>query len=364
MRRSILMLLALATISLAQSEIVRAEPYFAVREGLKCANCHVSPSGGGMRTAFGNAWAQTSLPAQRIEVPGVEPWTGTFGRYVLAGGDLRAGYTYSHVPNEEDRSDFDVEELRAYLGVDVIPSRLLVYVDQRLAPGGSTNLETYARYTSADQRWYGRVGQFYLPYGWRLEDDTTFVRQVTGINYATPDRGIEFGLETAQWSAQLSVTNGTAAGAEVDRGKQASLRAEHVRSAWRAGVSYNYNDAKAGNRSLQGIFAGLRTGPIAWLGEADYIIDDSFPDGRRKQWTGLLEGNWMFLRGHNLKIGAEYFDPDTDVDEDQQTRYSAVWEYTPFQFVQLRTGARFYEGIPQNDAQNRRIYFVSVHGFF
>jgi hypothetical protein len=41
-----------------------------------------------------------------------------------------------------------------------------------------------------------------------------------------------------------------------------------------------------------------------------------------------------------------------------------VWEYTPWQFVQLRAGARIYDGIPQNDLQNRRLLFVSAHGFF
>ena len=44
----------------------------------------------------------------------------------------------------------------------------------------------------------------------------------------------------------------------------------------------------------------------------------------------------------------KWFDPDDDVDEDQQSRYSLVWEYMPIQFFQLRAGARIYDGIPQN----------------
>lgn len=41
-----------------------------------------------------------------------------------------------------------------------------------------------------------------------------------------------------------------------------------------------------------------------------------------------------------------------------------VWEYVPFQFVQLRVGARVYDGIPQNDQQNGKIYFAQENGFF
>jgi hypothetical protein len=41
-----------------------------------------------------------------------------------------------------------------------------------------------------------------------------------------------------------------------------------------------------------------------------------------------------------------------------------VYEVTPVEFLQLRLGARVYDGIPQNDAQNRREYFLQLHGFF
>ena len=114
---------------------------------------------------------------------------------------------------------------------------------------------------------------------------------------------------------------------------------------------------------MQGLFAGLRTGPIAWLAEADYIIDDSFAE-RRKIWSGLIEGNWMFRQGHNIKLTAEYFEPDDDLDEDEPNRFSAIYEYFPIQFLQLRLGARVYDGIPQNDQQNREVYFISLHGYF
>jgi hypothetical protein len=34
------------------------------------------------------------------------------------------------------------------------------------------------------------------------------------------------------------------------------------------------------------------------------------------------------------------------------------------QFVQIRVGGRLYDGIPQNDLQNRWTAFVQLHGFF
>ena len=41
-----------------------------------------------------------------------------------------------------------------------------------------------------------------------------------------------------------------------------------------------------------------------------------------------------------------------------------AWEFVPIQFVQLRIGARVYDGIPQNDLQNRTVGFVQLNGYF
>lgn len=346
------------------AEAARAEPHFAVQQGLKCSTCHVNPTGGGMRNVFGNTWARTVLPAAPIDLGDMEPWTGELTSHVRLGANLRADTTYTDIPDTEEQSEFDVGELRLYIDLALIPERLSLYADQRIAPGGSRNLEAYTLLWFDERQWYAKAGQFYLPFGLRLEDDGAYIREVTGINFATPDQGLEFGFESLHWSAQFAVTNGTASGPEQDQGKQSSLRAAYVGAAGRLGASFNFNEADAGDRRMQGIFAGVRTGPVAWLGEADYVVDDSFADGRRRQWVGLLEADWIVRPGHNLKLVAEYFDPDDDLDEDEQNRYSLVWEWTPIQYLQLRLGTRFYDGIPHSDLQNRDVHFAQLHGFF
>lgn len=69
--------------------------------------------------------------------------------------------------------------------------------------------------------------------------------------------------------------------------------------------------------------------------------------------------------GQNLKVTLEYYDPDTDVNENQQTRTSLVWEYNPVSLIQLRAGLRAAEGIPQAvDDQNDDLLFVQLHSWF
>jgi len=298
-----------------------------------------------------------------VVVAGLDPWAEALDGLVTLGGDLRVAATYLDVPNQPERNAFGTQEFRAYLAANVIPDRLVVYADQQLAPGGSQMREAYLRLWLGNGHYYVKAGQMYLPYGWRLEDDSAFIREAAGVNFTTPDNGFELGFESRSWTVQLALSNGTAGGPEADPGKQTSLRAEYVQPAWRLGASFNHNDADAGVRRMQNVFAGAKTGPVAWLAEVDYIVDDSL-EPQRAQTVGLLEANWGYRRGHNLKATAEHFDPDDDVDEDQQARYSLVWEHTPIQFLQARLGARVYDGIPQNDLQNRRLLFLELHGFF
>jgi hypothetical protein len=95
------------------------------------------------------------------------------------------------------------------------------------------------------------------------------------------------------------------------------------------------------------------------------VIDDkSFPTDSGKMWAGLLEADWLIRRGHNLKVTAEYADPNRNVPNDAQTRWSLVYEYTPIQFVQIRAGFRYGDGIPQLPIQHTRVGFLELHGFF
>jgi hypothetical protein len=138
---------------------------------------------------------------------------------------------------------------------------------------------------------------------------------------------------------------------------------EFVQSRWRAGASVLYNDTDIGDRAGAGVFGAFNAGPVTLLGEVDYIDDDGIGGGR-KLLASLAEADWKLRQGHNLKLTYEWFEPNRDVDEDEQTRSSVLYEWSPIQFIQLRAGFRLYDGIPQNDNQNRKQAFVQLHGFF
>lgn len=341
-----------------------AEPWIAVETGLKCSQCHANPTGGGLRTRFGNVYAQTQLSASRIGPEDLAPWTGAVGDFLAVGGNVRGNWSYTDIPHQDSSNEFETEEARFYLQAELVPGRVAVYVDERAAPGSATNLEANLRLSTSGGGYYVKVGRFYLPFGWRLEDDNAFVRRLSGVNMQTPDEGLELGMERGTWTGRLALTNGSGGGPETDDGKQVTARLEHVGRRWRIGASGLFNDSDGGERAVAGLFAGAHTGPIRWLGEVDYVDDDSLgPDGRQMA-AALIEADWGFRKGHNLKLTHEWLDPDDDVDEDEQTRSSLVYEWFPFQFVELRSGVRFYDGPDQIDVQNRTEAFLQLHGYF
>jgi hypothetical protein len=353
--------IAAAMLSLTWVASANAEPYLAAQMGLKCMQCHTNPTGGGLRSVFGNTFAQTQMAAKRL---GAEEdlWTGQVMKYLAVGGNARANWNFTDVPDAGSSNDFATEEARVYLDFGVIPNRLSVYIDQRVAPGNATNLEANVRYWITENQFYVKAGRMYQPFGYRFEDDNAFVRQLSGINMQAPDDGLELGFESGSWTAQVAISNGAGGGSETDHGKQITTRAEFVQPKWRAGASVLYNDTDFGARTGVGGFGAFNLGPVTLLGEVDYFDDESIGDG--KLLATLAEADWKLMQGHNLKLTYEWFEPNDDVDEDEQVRTSLLYEWSPIQFIQLRAGVRVYDGIPQNDNQNRKQAFLQLHGFF
>jgi hypothetical protein len=351
----------LTIIALLRAAPAAAEPYLAVQEGYKCNVCHVNPTGGGLRNDFGLTYAKVLLPAETID-NALDSWTGKITDRLRVGGDLRADWTRDTAPNTASQQAFALEQFRVYADLTIIPDRLGIYVDEQIAPNGSQNQEAYVHNGNAKEGFYFKGGQFYVPFGWRLQDQTAFVREVSGISMATPDKGVEVGYEHASWSAQFDLTNGIA-NATTGSGYQVTTQVAYVKPIWRVGIAGSSTQSNAGDKRVGGLFAGLKTGPVAWLAEADLVHDDSFPGGRTLA-AGLFEGDWRILKGHNLKLTAEYFDPDRSIGNDQQTRYSIVYEYTPLPFLQLRAGYRHNFGIPQNNSQHQQLILAELHGYF
>ncbi|MEW6775867.1 MAG: hypothetical protein AB1405_06215 [Bdellovibrionota bacterium] len=376
MRRKLLAALVLA--AYLAPATVRAEPYLAIREGLKCSQCHANVTGGGKRTDYGSIYANTSLPMMYFA-----PWkkmkeegkqsplsgfvTGRVTDYLSLGMDLRTSNTTALVPAgpfspKTEANEFAVDEANLYVEGELIPQHLVLYLDAQFAPGSPKAREVFGMWKGLPWDSYVKAGRFFVPYGLRLQDDSAVIRRQTGFTFQASDVGVEVGFEPGPFSMSVSVTNGTTTGGDDNVDKQFSTVFSWNAKCWRIGGSASFNDTPSGSRSVHGGFAGATLGRFTGFAELDHIMDD-FGATEVDGLAILAELNVLVVKGFNAKFTYEYFDPDMDLSENQRLRWSAVLEPFITQFLQARLGGRIADAPPQLPAERAEEIFVEIHVF-
>lgn len=385
----------------------RGEPYLAVRYGYKCSQCHFNPSGGGKRNSFGTIFSQTELPARTLtsqdfqrlasfawpaqegmssegeenksentgspqtaesSSPG---WSTFYGGYVAdflsLGGDFRFTNRSIFRGGDHTKSNsFDVSEGNLYGALEFFNGGLNFYLDETVAPGGAAAREAYALlkgpWTS-----YLKAGRMMLPYGLRLQDDTAFVREITGFNYGVQDLGLELGWEPGPLSMQFAISNGSQGSTDDNRDKQATGQISFIQRYWRFGTHATWNNTSNAKRIAVGGSAGVNLGRFTLVGEIDHILDDlrSLP-GAPSQRQLLLYGavHCLVVKGLNLVFSYDFADPDLSESDDTFIRVSAGVEHFITQFVQFRAFYRFRDDVNTSSRDNESVLDFELHLFF
>ena len=354
----------------------QAEPYLAIQEGYKCSKCHVNMTGGGKRNDFANIYVQTRLAGRFFDWRNIGKddedhdednpvrtdskssfFSGRLNDYISIGADFRWLWEATETPGEPSEDVFNQRKQNIYLQIDLIPERVIFY--STLSGGGDAQeIFGLVKGNVFNEPYYLKVGQFFLPYGLRLQDDTAFVRAVTGFTYGTTDVGVEVGFEPGSWAFHLAVSNGTGSSLSKDK-KRITASAAYVHKYFRLGGSYSTNEDDQGVATdIYGVHAGAQFGRVGLLAAGD-VVDDMTVEQR----VGIAEINFLVVRGHNVKFSYEWHDPNVDIFENANERYSLVYEPFLNQFTQVRVGVRENNGIPQDPSANITSYFLELHLF-
>ncbi|WP_096087443.1 hypothetical protein [Agaribacterium haliotis] len=369
--KAFLPLLVLVVASTLSINSAVAEPYLAQRYGQKCMACHTNMTGGGKRNAVGVGYAMalTDSPLQTTFSPALTD-------KISAGANLRVDYTYTDFSDPksnaegitgdeiEDTSSFDINTGNLYLEF-ALSDEIIFYLDQEVAPEGGQTREAIAiKKGVLGDHDYIKAGRFFLPFGLRLQDDSAFIREVSGFNFDNSDNGVEYGYDRNKLSFRFSVSNGTQGSGENNKDKQVSSLLEWVDARYRVGVSASVNNGpEQSSRKAYAIYGGLTLGKWVFLAELDKI-DDEDKTTEQSNLVAFLEANYLLTTSTNVKLSYDYHDPNDDIDENQRIRYSLLGETFLDQFSQLRYGLRWADGIPQNTLQNQTQLFTEYHVFF
>jgi len=358
-------LMLVLAFTLLSSFALHSEPHLAAKNNLKCAACHVNPNGGGMRNDFGRIYGQAVLPAKPSSFDSSK--MAQLSPFLAIGADARfnALIQKSEQQNDQTSKSFEISSSQLYFNFVLPDSGISLYIDQQVAPGTAINREAFVMYQMA-QGDFIKAGKIYLPYGLRIEDDSAFIRQATGMNFDNSDNGVELGLNYERSTINLYMANGTSQSSNDDNNFLYGVRAEHLFERFRIGTSALINDSE-NKVTMLNLYASSQLGDLTLLAEVDYLrLSDAnaFNQQDITQLVSLAEINYQWRQGWNVKLSAEYFDPDRAVAQDQQTRYSLVAEYIPISNIQLRLGLRTQRDIPQKPQRNTQLLFLQSHFYF
>jgi hypothetical protein len=331
--------------------VAHAEPHLGARAGLRCARCHVTPTGGGKRTAYGALYAQSQLSlggaAPRFVVPSRDGSPGKEGAllaslavgevtdWLAIGADLRLHNTTTL--GSEKRNSFDATQGTLYLELRPLPERVTLYLDEELTAGGARNREAWGQLHGPAGS-YLRGGRFLPPFGLRILDDAAYTRRATGATFANPDLGLELGLELGPLAAAFALSNGAFAGSsDTDSWKAVSGLVELGLDPVRVGLSGLYNPSEAGCRAMGALFAALRLGRLALLGELD-LISDRAPEGTswRHGLAAYLEADLALTKGLTLRASWDLHDADLELRQDRRQRFRFGLDLFVFRMAEVK----------------------------
>lgn len=380
----------------------QAEPYMAVREGLRCNACHVNGSGGGMRKQIVSAHARDIL-----RYPDFVPWLSRGERVfpteiasmLRVGANLRASAEAVFQELESGRvSDndaafrgrleevnLDVTEAVLYAEAALLDDGLTLYIDQRVAPQTDAR-EVWARLRLPHDL-YLKAGRMFLPYGLQLQDDTAFIRggrngsATTGFSFNEKQAGFAVAWEPEAVGVRMAVTQG----GPRDRDVQVTATVMRV---WPevpglGAVLLGGSASRVDQVRVFGFFGGF-TVPAAWLPPAwlgagwetplSVLAEaDLRSDRRGGEWLGTFlgyaEADWLLFDWLNLKVAFDYADDDGDLSSrsnDSENRFTIGLEPFWSRFLQTRLIYRVSNGVRAPSVgprHNQSLWLLEVHVF-
>ena len=332
---------ALLVAVLVLSDSASALPRFASRTGAKCQSCHVNPSGGGMRQAFGVQYGRDELPVPTwSEEFGLDDFSSKLSEFVSVGADFRTLFFY-----QEKTKTNAFFQMQGNLYTNF---RIAKKVNMYLSKGLYAGFEIFGMLNVLPANGFVKVGKFIPNYGLKMDDHRFFTRQETGFS---PERGRTelAGGEVCLSPGPLTITGGVYNSSEIgstptgNKNKALLGKVEGIIK-----VSEDVNIGLGGNVFTKKNEEALRTtvfggyGSLSYkyftvLGEGD-LIRNTGP-GTTKDSTGIvafIECDYVVTPGFDLKVAFDYFDPDKDLKTGSVSRFSFGFEFFPISGVEVR----------------------------
>ncbi len=353
-----------------------ALPRFALRMGARCSDCHINPTGGGMRNKGGWHYSYRVLPMVAAHEK-TFPMSDYIAPNIRVGLDYRTQYLYSQ---QFGKTTFQKMEGTFYTDVEL-----------------TDKVNAYAQYDFVNAIWEGfaiahilpnngyiKAGSFLPNYGLMLDDHTAYTRGGDmGYLFTTNKRqglifdpryditGVELGYNIDDIGLiTVSAGNPVPLNFNTDPTYTVSAQFSPVIAntvAVLAGASYMnfrgpliYTQLPTEHKiNMYGGYLGFGFGDFTCKGEYDIATD--FETVGSNSSATMLEADYRIVKGLEAVLRYDRFDPNVKVSNDEVSRLVAGFEFFPYSFVELRPQYRFQWETPsvKNDS-----FVLQFHFFY
>lgn len=346
------------------SSYLSALPKFASRLNLSCKSCHVNPTGGGLRNAFGVSYGQEDLPIPTWQEDfALEEFSTQLNDIISVGANFRTLYFTQQTSPTTSRNSFFQMQSDLYLS-----ARLAKKTTLYLNRGNGSRFEAFGMAGVLPMDGYVKAGWFIPNFGIKVDDHNIFSRDKTAFAFGGGhDAGVEVGFSPAMFDFTLGIMNGAAGDRDDNSLKSLLARGEARISVsginLRGGGSYYNNAGPAGIRTYLGVH-GIASvgGNLTVLGE--FIQRRDFSNATKiKTYANILyvEANYLLMQGVDAKVGYEFFDPDTKYTTGTESRIVVGLEFYPISGVELRPLYVFRKEQPTDSSNDQFIMMMHLY---
>lgn len=361
--RGILRYPVIVLIVAAMSSIGLSLPRFASRTGAKCQSCHVNPSGGAMRQAFGVQYGREQLPVPAWSKDfEVEDFSNLLTNFLGVGADFRTLYFYQKRDSTSANAFWQMQG-DIYLNFKVA-KKVNMFINKGLRSG----FEVFGLLNILPASGHIKIGKFVPAFGTKFDDHTAYIRTYTGFSpeFGRPElTGAEVGVAPGPVTVIGGIYNarddfGSGTGSE----KAFLGRAEGMFKLGEEttfGIGANLFSRKTAFGYTTTIFGGLGSfshGNFTVFGEADLIKNNQQVDVSGV--VAYVEADYMVTPGLDLKLAYDFYDPDKDLKSGSKSRFSFGFEFFPISGVEVRPVYRLVKDEPvdiKNDEVHLLIHF-------
>ena len=319
-------------------------PRFASRTGLKCQSCHVDPSGGEMRQAFGVQYGRDRLLVPEWSKDSdVTDFSNVITNILGVGADFRTIYYNKRLP-DSTRSD-GLFQMQGDLYVNLrVAQKVFLYLN--INKGISSGFDAFALMNVLPARGHLKIGRFIPDYGTNLDDHTAYVRQYTKLSpeFDVVERtGAEAAVSPGPFTILGGIYNADEGGGIPSTNNKALLGRGEGMFKFSDGVFlglggnvYSARTGIAGVRTTYyGGFGSFSVGDFTLLGEADWIRTAPGFTVTTALAT-YTEADFEVTQGVDIKVAYDFYDQDVKYKTGAKSRYSIGVEFFPVSGVEVR----------------------------